>query len=229
MDKVVSKYKITLPDRQLACAPISSPEGQSYLSAMRAAANYAWANRQCLMHWAREVLERVLKVSPQELGFSLVYDLAHNIVKIEEHVVEGKKIKVAVHRKGATRAYPAHHPEVPAIYREVGQPVLIPGDMGRSSYVLVGTERALEESFASTCHGAGRVLSRHAAIRAAKGRAIGRELEDQGIMVRSLGRDTLKEEMPEAYKDVSQVVGVVHQAGLSLKVAKLKPLGVIKG
>ncbi len=229
MDKAVSKYKITLPDRQLACAPFDSPEGQQYLKAMRAAANYAWANRQLLMHRAKEVLERVLRLSPKDLGFSQVYDLAHNIIKLEEHVVEGKKIKLAVHRKGATRAYPAGHSEVPAIYRQVGQPVLIPGDMGRCSYVLVGTPRALEETFASTCHGAGRNLSRHAAMRAAKGRAIHRELEDQGIIVRSSGHKTLKEEMPEAYKDVSQVVDVVHGAGISLKVAKLRPLGVIKG
>jgi tRNA-splicing ligase RtcB len=229
MDKAVSKYNIQLPDRQLACAPFDSPEGQRYLAAMRGAANYAWANRQLLMHWTRQVLERVLKVSPKELGFSLVYDLAHNIIKLEEHTVGGKKVKVAVHRKGATRAYPAGHPEVPAIYRQVGQPVLIPGDMGRSSFVLVGTPRALEETFASTCHGAGRMLSRHAAIRAAKGRAINRELEAQGIIVRSTDNRTLKEEMPEAYKDVSQVVEAVHGAGISLKVAKLRPMGVVKG
>jgi len=229
MDRVVSKYKIELPDRQLACAPYSSPEGRRYLAAMRAAANYAWANRQCLMDRARQVMEKELHLTPRELGFSLVYDLAHNIIKIEEHRVDGKKIKLAVHRKGATRAYPAQHPEVPAIYRGVGQPVLIPGDMGRNSYVLVGTPQALEESFASTCHGAGRLLSRHAAVRAAKGRAIHRELEEQGIVLRAGGRRTVQEEMPEAYKDVGQVVSVVQQAGLSLKVAKLKPIGVIKG
>jgi tRNA-splicing ligase RtcB len=196
---------------------------------MRAAANFAWANRQILMYWAEQILERVLKVSSRELGFGLVYDLAHNIIKLEEHTVAGKMVKLAVHRKGATRAYPAGHPEVPDIYREVGQPVLIPGDMGRNSFVLVGTPQALKETFASTCHGAGRVLSRHAALRAAKGRSIERELGDQGIIVRSTGKRTVGEEMPEAYKDVSQVVDVVHGAGISLKVAKLRPMGVVKG
>jgi tRNA-splicing ligase RtcB len=229
MDKAIAKYKIQLPDRQLACAPFDSPEGRQYLAAMQAAANFAWANRQVLMYRTQQVLEKVLQLSPKDLGLSLVYDVAHNIIKIEEHTVAGKKIKLAVHRKGATRAYPAHHPEVSAIYRQVGQPVLIPGDMGRCSYVLVGTQKALAETFASTCHGAGRVMSRHAAIRAAKGRAINRELEDQGIIVRSAGNKTLKEEMPEAYKNVSEVVDVVHGAGISLKVAKLRPMGVIKG
>jgi tRNA-splicing ligase RtcB len=229
IDKVIAKYRINLPDRQLACAPFDSPEGRQYLAAMRAAANFAWANRQVLMHLAIQVLEKVLKISPRELGSRLVYDLAHNIIKIEEHTVAGKKMKLAVHRKGATRAYPAGHNEVPLVYRQVGQPVLIPGDMGRNSYVMVGTSQALAETFASTCHGAGRLLSRHAAIRAAKGRAIERELDDQGIIVRSAGYKTIKEEMPEAYKDISQVVNVVHEAGISLKVAKLRPMGVVKG
>jgi len=229
MGRALHKYKIELPDRQLACAPFASPEGQAYLAAMRAAANYAWANRQCLMVWVGEVMGRALHISPKDLGYRLVYDLAHNIVKVEEHEVAGRRVQLAVHRKGATRAYPAGHPEVPVVYRPVGQPVLIPGDMGRSSFVLVGTPRALEETFASTCHGAGRVLSRHQAIKAARGRAISRELEEQGILVRSVGKHTLKEEMPEAYKDVSQVVEVVHRAGISRKVAKLRPLGVVKG
>ncbi|MBI5183910.1 MAG: RtcB family protein [Nitrospinae bacterium] len=229
MDRAVERYGIKLPDRQLACAPINSPEGKDYLSAMKAAANYAWANRQCLMSWTRDVFQKVLSIGPRELGMSLVYDIAHNIVKIEEHTIDGKKIMVAVHRKGATRAFPANHPEIPDAYKGVGQPVIIPGDMGRNSYVLVGTERAMDETFGSTCHGAGRIMSRHAAIRAAKGRAINRELEDQGIYAKAGSRDSLKEEMSDAYKDISDVVNIVHNAGISLKVAKLKPLGVIKG
>ena len=229
MDQALKRYHIELPDRQLACAPYDSPEGQDYLAAMRAAANYAWVNRQCLMHLAKISLEEALHISPNDLGFELVYDVAHNVIKVEPYTINGKTMSLAVHRKGATRAFPAGHPELPEIYRSVGQPVLIPGDMGRCSYVLVGTQTAVEQSFASTCHGAGRRLSRHAAIKAAKGRAINRELEDQGIIVRSVGRDSLKEEMPEAYKDVSQVVNIVHQAGISTKVAKLRPIGVIKG
>jgi len=181
------------------------------------------------MHLAKISLEEALHISPNDLGFELVYDVAHNVIKVEPYTINGKTMSLAVHRKGATRAFPAGHPELPEIYRSVGQPVLIPGDMGRCSYVLVGTQTAVEQSFASTCHGAGRRLSRHAAIKAAKGRAINRELEDQGIIVRSVGRDSLKEEMPEAYKDVSQVVNIVHQAGISTKVAKLRPIGVIKG
>ncbi len=229
MEQAIRKYSIDIPDRQLACAPYNTPEAQHYLAAMKAAANYAWANRQCLMFWTIEVLQRVLSISPRELGMRLVYDVAHNIVKIEEHVVDNKRIKLAVHRKGATRAFPPGHVELPPEYREVGQPVLIPGDMGRSSFVLVGTQRAMEETFGSTCHGAGRLLSRHQAIKAAKGRAIHRELEDMGIIVMAAGRETLKEEMPEAYKDVANVVNVVHNAGISTRVARMKPVGVVKG
>jgi len=229
MERAVSKYKIELPDKELACAPFESPEAQNYLSAMRAAANYAWANRQCIMHWARETFFRVFGLSPKQLGMSLIYDVAHNIAKIEEHEVNGKKKKLIVHRKGATRAFPPGHPELPEIYRPLGQPVLIPGDMGRASFVLLGTERAMKETFGSTCHGAGRVMSRHQAIKKAKGRAIWREMEDKGIIVRSAGRETLAEEMSEAYKDISAVVDVVHKAGISRKVARLRPMGVIKG
>ncbi|MBI3600471.1 MAG: RtcB family protein [Nitrospinae bacterium] len=229
METAVDKYNIKLPDRQLACAPINSPEGQDYLSAMRAAANYAWANRQFLMAWTREVFLKTLLISPKNLGMDLIYDVAHNIVKIEDHIVDGKKRRVAVHRKGATRAFPPGHPETPPAYKEIGQPVIIPGDMGRASYILVGTQRAMDETFGSTCHGAGRCLSRHAAIKATKGRAIHRELEDKGIYCRAAGRETLREEFPEAYKDVNEVVNVVHNAGISKKVARLKPLGVIKG
>ena len=229
METAIDKYGIKLPDRQLACAPINSPEGQDYLSAMRAAANYAWANRQFLMVWTRDVFMKTLGLSPKNLGMDLIYDVAHNIVKIEDHIVNGKKKMVAVHRKGATRAFPPGHPETPSAYKEIGQPVIIPGDMGRASYILVGTQRAMDETFGSTCHGAGRCLSRHAAIKATKGRAIHRELEEKGIYCRAAGRETLREEFPEAYKDVTEVVNVVHNAGISKKVARLKPLGVIKG
>lgn len=229
MGRAVQKYNIVLPDRELACAPFNSPEAQDYFAAMKAAANYAWGNRQCLKHWTRDVFMSVFNVSPSELGMTLIYDVAHNIAKIEEHIVNGKKKKLVVHRKGATRAFPPGHPELPAVYRNLGQPVLIPGDMGRASFVLIGTEKAMNETFGSTCHGAGRVMSRHQAIRQAKGRAIWREMEDKGIIVRAAGRETLAEEMSEAYKDVSNVVEVVHNAGISLKVARLRPLGVIKG
>lgn len=229
MGRAVQKYNIVLPDRELACAPFNSPEAQDYFAAMKAAANYAWGNRQCLKHWTRDVFMSVFNVSPSELGMTLIYDVAHNIAKIEEHIVNGKKKKLVVHRKGATRAFPPGHPELPAVYRNLGQPVLIPGDMGRASFVLIGTEKAMNETFGSTCHGAGRVMSRHQAIRQAKGRAIWHEMEDKGIIVRAAGRETLAEEMSEAYKDVSNVVEVVHNAGISLKVARLRPLGVIKG
>jgi tRNA-splicing ligase RtcB len=229
MERALIKYKIELPDKELACAPFESPEATNYLAAMRAAANYAWANRQCIMHWAREVFLKIFSVSPQKLGMRLIYDVAHNIAKIEDHEVDGRKIKLIVHRKGATRAFPPGHPELPAIYKPLGQPVLIPGDMGRASFVLLGTEKAMKETFGSTCHGAGRVMSRHQAIKRAKGRAIWREMEDKGIIVRSAGRETLAEEMSEAYKDISNVVDVVHKAGISKKVARLRPIGVIKG
>jgi tRNA-splicing ligase RtcB len=229
MEAAVRKYGFSLPDRQLACAPIDSDEGRDYLGAMRAAANFGFTNRQMIMHWARETFMAVLGISPRELGMDLIYDVAHNIVKFEEHVVDGKKMTLAVHRKGATRAFPPGHPETPAVYRKIGQPVLIPGDMGTNSYILAGTEKGMEETFGSACHGAGRVMSRAAAVRACKGRAVERELEDIGIVVRYTGRDALKEEMPEAYKDIDQVVDVVHNAGIAKRVAKLKPMGVIKG
>jgi len=229
MEAAIRKYGIGLPDRQLAGAPYETREAQEYLAAMRAAANYAWANRQCLMHWVREVFERFFGISPQDLGMKLIYDVAHNIVKIEEHIVDGKRMKLAVHRKGATRAFPPGHPELPSIYRDLGQPVLIPGDMGRNSFLLLGTQRAMDETFGSTCHGAGRLMSRHQAIRSAKGRAIQRELEEMGIYVRVSGRESLKEEMPEAYKDIADVINVVHNAGISTRVVKLRPMGVIKG
>lgn len=229
MERAARKYGIELPDKELACAPFNSPEAQDYLSAMRAAANYAWANRQCLMHWTKECFIKVFNISPKELGLTLIYDVAHNIAKVEEHVVNGKRLKLVVHRKGATRAFPPGHPELPEMYKKIGQPVIIPGDMGRYSYLLLGTNKAMQETFGSTCHGAGRLLSRHQAIKKAKGRSISREMEDRGIIVRSAGRETLAEEMSEAYKDVSNVVEVVHRAGISRKVARLHPIGVIKG
>ncbi len=230
MDRAVKKYGIQIPDRQLACAPFDSPEAQAYLGAMRAAANYAWANRQCLTHWTREAFQRIFKKSPRDLGMSVVYDVAHNIAKVEEHLVDGRSMRLVVHRKGATRAFPPGHPELPERYRVIGQPVLVPGDMGRASFVLVGTQGAMEETFGSTCHGAGRLLSRAAAVRAAKGRSIERELEEQhGVYVRASGRDSVKEEMPEAYKDVHDVVTVCHNAGISRMVVRLRPLGCIKG
>jgi tRNA-splicing ligase RtcB (3'-phosphate/5'-hydroxy nucleic acid ligase) len=227
--KSTQKYGIELPDRQLCCAPIASEEGKQYLAAMAGAANYAFANRQIIFHWVRESFERVFQMSSERLGLRLIYDVCHNIAKIETHWVDGKERKLCVHRKGATRAFPPHHPDTPLAYKDVGQPVLIPGDMGRYSYVLVGTEQAMAETFGSTCHGAGRVMSRKQAMKVSKGRAIIRELEDQGITVRSAGKATVREEIPEAYKDVSQVVEVVSGAGISKKVVRLRPMGVIKG
>jgi tRNA-splicing ligase RtcB len=230
MERALKKYGIELPDRQLACAPVNSEEAQRYLGAMRAAANYAWANRQCMTQWTRQVFGRTLKKSPRDLGMSLVYDVAHNIAKLEDHVVEGKRMSLLVHRKGATRAFPPGHPELPERYRAIGQPVLVPGDMGRASFVLVGTQGAMDETFGSTCHGAGRLLSRTAAIKAARGRSIEREMEERhGVYVRATGRDSVKEEMPEAYKNVEDVVTVCHHAGISRIVARLRPLGCIKG
>ena len=224
-----AKYGIALPDRQLVCAPIESPEGAAYLGAMRAAANYAFCNRQLLMWQVREVFARIFGKPWEALGMTLLYDVAHNMAKLEDHLVAGVKKPVCVHRKGATRAFPAGHHDIPARYREVGQPVIIPGDMGRASWVLVGGPRSLERSFGTTCHGAGRCLSRTAATKAAKGRDIRRELERAGVIARSRSRGGLAEEQPAAYKDVDVVVDVVHRAGLSLKVARLTPLGVIKG
>ena len=212
--KALRRHGISVPDRQLACAPNDSPEARDYLGAMRAAANFAFANRQLLTHWARDVFARVLGADARELA--VVYDVAHNIAKVEEHVVDGVVRRLTVHRKGATRAFP-------------GQPVIVPGDMGRYSYLLVGTEAAMRETFGSTCHGAGRVLSRSAAVRAARGRRVDLELRERGVVARATGKDALAEEMPEAYKDVKDVVDVVHRFGISLRVARLRPLGVIKG
>jgi tRNA-splicing ligase RtcB len=223
------RYGIDLPDRQLVCAPVASPEGQHYLGAMRAAANYAFCNRQLLMWQAREVFERIFRKTWKELGMELVYDVAHNMAKFERHLVGTRQKTVCVHRKGATRAFPPGHPEIPERYRATGQPVIIPGDMGRASWVLVGGPRSMERSFGTTCHGAGRAMSRTAASRAARGRNIRDELYAQGIVARAKSREGLAEEQPSAYKDVDLVVEVVHKAGLSTKVARLRPLGVIKG
>jgi tRNA-splicing ligase RtcB len=227
--KAPEKYGISLPDRQLACAPVHSPEGQRYIAAMRAAANFAWCNRQLLMHQAREVFARIFGRSWQELQMNLIYDVCHNIAKFEEHTVGGKKKRVWVHRKGATRAFPPNHPEVPPMYRKIGQPVIIPGDMGRASWVLVGQPGSMEKTFGTTCHGAGRAMSRTAAVKEAAGRRIDKELEARGIIARAQSRKGLAEEQPKAYKNVDEVVEVVHNAGLSRKVARMRPIGVIKG
>jgi len=229
MTKHSRKLGYDLPDRQLSYAMIQSSQGQNYFNAMACAANYAWANRQILMHRAKEVLMRILGISPRDLGMQLLYDVCHNIAKKEEHTIDGKKQEVCVHRKGATRSFPPGHPLLSSEFQNTGQPILIPGDMGTESYILSGTEKAMEETFGSTCHGAGRVMSRNAAKKASKGRAIHKELEKKGIFVRWTGRSTMAEEMPDAYKDISEVVEVVHTAGISKIVAKLRPVVVIKG
>ncbi len=229
MDRAMARYGIELPDRQLACVPIASPEGRAYLGAMRAAANFAWANRQCLMHQSEQTLLQALNASPRDVGFRLIYDVAHNIVKIEDHIVDGVSRRLAVHRKGATRAFPPHHPELPPDYQTIGQPVIIPGDMGRYSFLLTGTAHGMAEAFGSSCHGAGRMMSRSAALKATRGRAITDELKRQGVTVRGATMNTIREEVPEAYKDVAEVVDVVVHAGIGTIVARLKPMGVIKG
>ena len=228
MGRCLLKYGINVPDRQLAAAPVNSPEAQAYLAAMRAAANYAWNNRQCLMHLTRKAFERTFKKSWQTMGMDLLYDVAHNIAKLEKHKVNGKEKTLCVHRKGATRAFPPGHPELPVQYQKTGQPVIIPGDMGRNSYLLVGTEKAAE-TFYSTCHGAGRVKSRTAATKAFDSNKLVNDLEAQGIYVMASSRATIAEEAPLAYKDVNDVVRVVHEAGISRRVCRMRPLGVIKG
>ncbi len=229
LGRVTQKYGIHIPDRQLACAPIDSPEGRAYFEQMACAANYAWANRQCIMHWVRQAFEHVLGKSAESLGMHLIYDVAHNIAKFEDHSVAGETKKLCVHRKGATRAFTVGHEAVPAIYKKIGQPVLIPGDMGTHSYLLLGTEKAMKETFGSTCHGAGRLLSRTKALQRTKGRRIEKELADKGIFVLSASNEVLREEVPEAYKDIDMVVDAVHSAGISRKVARMRPLGVVKG
>ena len=224
-----AEYGIDLPDRQLVCAPIKSPEGRHYLGAMRAAANFAFCNRQLLMWQTREVFERVFGRPWRELEVELVYDVAHNIAKFEEHDVGGTRKTVCVHRKGATRAFPPGSPDLPARYREIGQPVIIPGDMGRASWILAGAPGSMEKTFGTTCHGAGRAMSRTASIKDAKGRRIDRELLAKGIVARARSWKGLAEEQPRAYKNVDLVVDVVHKAGLSTKVVRMRPIGVIKG
>lgn len=229
MDRATRKYGIELQDRQLACAPVKSPEGQAYLGAMKCAVNYAFANRQAIAQRVRDALGRALRMSEKDLCLRTVYEVAHNIAKIETHAVDRKPAKVCVHRKGATRAFPAGHPDVPPEYRAVGQPVLVPGDMGRCSYVLVGTAKSMKDTFGSACHGAGRLMSRHQAIRKAQGRNIIAELQKRGIAIMAHDRRTIAEEMPEAYKNVSDVVDACEMAGIARRVAKLQPLGCIKG
>lgn len=229
MDQAMNKYNIDLPDRQLACTPIDSPEGQKYIRGMRCAINYAFANRQVMAHNTRVAFEDALDVTPREHGLRTVYEVAHNIAKFETHQVNGGTEEVCVHRKGATRALPAGHSLVPGRYQNVGQPVLIPGDMGRYSYVLVGTDKAMQETFGSTCHGAGRQMSRRQARKTAGNRNITAELANEGIVVRGESNRTVREEISAAYKDVADVVEAVEGAGLSKKVAQLRPLGVIKG
>ncbi|HBO69976.1 MAG TPA: RNA-splicing ligase RtcB [Deltaproteobacteria bacterium] len=229
MAEYMRRNRIELPDRQLACAHVRSPEGERYLEALAAAANYAFANRQLLAHQAREVFLKVLRMGPSDLGMRLVYDCGHNNAKFERHEVDGRRRELLVHRKGATRCFPPGARDLPDAYRETGQPVLIPGDMGTASYVLAGTEGAMELSFGSTCHGAGRRMSRKQARSSVGGRSVVREMEKRGVLVASASPKTLAEEIPEAYKDVSEVVDVVHNAGIARKVARLRPLAVVKG
>ena len=229
MAKAMRKYNIQLPDRQLACAPLHSEEGRQYLAAMACAANYAWANRQVMMSLAERAFLEALNISPKELGFRLVYDVCHNIAKFERHKINEHEETVCVHRKGATRAFPPGSRHIPSAYRDVGQPVLIPGDMGTGSWVLAGTRRAMEETFGSSCHGAGRVKSRTQALKQAQGRDLFQEMKDRGVTLMATGRRTVAEEMPEAYKNVDAVVEAIAMAGISQKVARLRPVGVIKG
>ncbi|MCX8175687.1 MAG: RtcB family protein [Candidatus Bathyarchaeota archaeon] len=231
MEKAVRKYGIRIPDRELACTPGNSSEAEDYFKAMACAVNYAFTNRQCITHWVRQAFEKVFKTSADKLGLELVYDVAHNICKIEEHKVDdsGKIRKVWVHRKGATRAFPAGHKDIPKKYREIGQPVLIAGTMGTASWVLLGQPKAMEASFGSTAHGAGRYLSRAAATKRFGGSEVKKALERRGILVRAASMTVVAEEAPEAYKDVDRVAEGSHQIGVATKVARLVPLGCVKG
>jgi tRNA-splicing ligase RtcB len=229
MDNAVKKYKINLPDRELVCAPGKSREAEDYLPAMASACNFAWSNRQMITHWTRQAFEKVLNKPVDSIGLKLIYDIAHNIAKIEEHQVDGRRVKVYVHRKGATRAFPPGHNAVPSAYREVGQPVLIPGSMGTASWVLVGAEKAMELSFGSTAHGAGRNLSRSAAKRRYWGEDVKKDLEKKGVLIKAASMSVVSEEAPGAYKDVDNVVNVSHNVGIATKVARLVPIGVSKG
>jgi len=229
LEQAVRKYNIWLPDRQLACAPVNSPEGQNYFKAMACAANFAWCNRQMIVHLVRESFEKIIGSSAEDLEMKIVYDVCHNIAKLEEHETEGKKRKVYVHRKGATRSFGPGRKEVPLKYRDVGQPVLIPGDMGTESYLLHGTKKAEETTFGSTCHGAGRILSRHQALRQWRGEDIVRQLKSRGIYVHPASFKVAAEEAPGSYKNIRNVVDITHGAGISRKVVKFIPLGVVKG
>jgi tRNA-splicing ligase RtcB len=229
LERATHKYGIILPDKQLACAPAESTEGQNYFKAMAAGANYAWANRQVITHWVREVFTKFFRCDVDELGMNLIYDVAHNVAKLEEHTIEGEKKMVYVHRKGATRAFPPEHPDVPAIYRKVGQPVLIPGSMGTPSFVLHGTQRAMELTFGSACHGAGRTSSRAAALKTLNGETVQKELAARGISVRATQPSVIAEEAPSVYKSSEDVVDIVHQLGIARKVVRLMPMGVAKG
>ncbi|MBI5819086.1 MAG: RtcB family protein [Verrucomicrobia bacterium] len=229
LGRATEKYDFRLPDRQLASAPINSPEGQEYLAAMRCAANYAFANRQVLGSKAAGAFLHALRISPDALGMQLVYDVPHNIAKFEEHVINGKTRRLCVHRKGATRSFPPHHPLVPPRYRAIGQPVLVPGDMGRYSFVLVGRPQAMAQTFGTVCHGAGRVMSRSQAKRELNFDQLRRDMEQRGVVMMARGRGTAVEEASAVYKDVAEVVNVVDSAGLAKKVCRLRPIGVVKG
>ncbi|MGQ9726756.1 MAG: RtcB family protein, partial [Candidatus Bathycorpusculaceae bacterium] len=229
MERAVHKYKIALPDRELACAPGKSSEAEDYYAAMACAVNYAFANRQAIMHWVRQSFQQVFREDPEKFGLNLIYDVAHNIAKIEYHKVDGEQKKVWVHRKGATRAFPPGHSEIPSVYKSVGQPVIIPGSMGTSSWLLVGTEKSMEISFGSTAHGAGRMLSRAAAKKRFYGGDVRRSLEQRGITVRAASAVVLAEEADPAYKNVDAVADVSHKVGIATKVARLVPIAVVKG
>ncbi len=229
MTQAMRKYNLQLPDRELCSAPTTSSEGQAYLAAMSAAANFAWANRQAMMHWTRAAFSKIFKRSAEDLDMRMIYDVAHNIGKVEEHDIDGKRKKVLVHRKGATRAFPPGHPETPAMYKEIGQPVLIPGTMGTASYILVGNPKSMELSFGSTAHGAGRFMSREKALREFQGREVQASLAKVGIIVKSPQATGIAEEAPGAYKDVDEVVKVSDEVGIATKVVRLRPIGVIKG
>ena len=229
MVRAASRYGIRLPDRQLCCAPVHTVEGRRYLAAMAGAANYAWANRQVMMHLAQESILKSLGISPRDLGARMLYDVCHNIAKFEVHDVGGTRKRLCVHRKGATRAFAGDRKEVPAAYRAVGQPVLVPGDMGTASYVCAGTEQALTETFGSCCHGAGRMMSRSAARKSRRANDLLQEMEERNIVVMARSKKTVVEESPEAYKDVDAVTEVVERAGIGRRVARIRPLGVVKG
>jgi len=229
MEHAISKYNVHLPDRELAACPSKSPEAEDYIAAMSAACNFAWVNRQMITHWTRQAFEKVFQRTPDTLDMKIVYDVCHNVAKVESHKIEGEARKVIVHRKGATRSFPPGHPDVPAEYRDIGQPVLIPGSMGTSSWVLIGTPRAMELSFGTTAHGAGRFMSRSAAKRKWRGAELKKSLENRGIVIRAASMEVVAEEAPDAYKDVDRVAEVSHQLGIGNKVIRMTPIGVAKG